>query len=292
MFITGCRNRMPRLLPIRTGVAKYHSRRRPGSFRCRTPLMIAALATATAIGIPACRNSRRSETNLDPGMILIPAGYFFMGSNHGSGAERPPHLVWLDAFFIDKYEVTNSRYGEFLGATGYAKPSFWNNPRYNSPNQPVVGVSWDDAAAYCRWAGKRLPTEAEWEKAARGGLDGRKFPWGDEGPKGRAVFGQDMDTGKPAPVGSYEPNGYGLYDMAGNVWEWCSDRYQEDYYGISPQQNPRGPDTGQDRVVRGGSWIGSGFKEYYDDVLRCAFRRRHPPGDRTDDFGFRCVGSP
>ena len=225
-------------------------------------------------------------------MALIPAGYFIMGSNDGSGAERPPHLVWLDAFCIDKYEVTNRQYGEFTRATGYAKPLFWDNPRFSAPDQPVVGVSWDDSVAYCRWAGKRLPTEAEWEKAARGGSEGRKFPWGNEGPTGKATFGQDMNTGKPSPVGRYGPNGYGLYDMAGNVWEWCSDRYQGDYYRISPARNPAGPDTGQDRVVRGGSWIGSGFEEFYDDVLRCAFRRMHPPDDRTDDFGFRCAGSP
>jgi formylglycine-generating enzyme required for sulfatase activity len=156
-------------------------------------------------------------------MTLIPGEYFSMGSNDGSGAERPPHRVWLDTFYIDKYEVTNHKYAEFLKATGHPRPAFWENDRYNSPDQPVVGVSWDDAVAYCKWAGKRLPTEAEWEKAARGGADGRKFPWGDEEPKGKAAFGQDMNTGRPAPVGKYQPNGYGLYDMAGNVWEWCVD---------------------------------------------------------------------
>ncbi len=282
----------PDNLTMRSLVAEDHFRRGQRTVRRCIQFAVVGSVTIAAIGLSACRGSKRTNTHPPSGMALVPAGYFFMGGNEGSGAESPRHLVWLDAFYIDKYEATNRQYGEFLRATGYEKPRFWDNPRYNSPNQPVVGVSWDDAAAYCRWAGKRLPTEAEWEKAARGGLEGRKFPWGNEEPKGRAVFGQDMDTGKPAPVGSFEPNGYGLYDLAGNVWEWCSDRYQEDYYWNSPERNPTGPDSGQDRVVRGGSWIGSGFKEFYDDVLRCAFRRMHPPGDKTDDFGFRCVGSP
>ena len=258
---------------------------------CR-PILIAALVTIGAARLSECRSSRPTETGPPSEMTLIPGGYFGMGSNNGSGAERPPHRVWLDTFYIDKYEVTNHKYAEFLKATGHPRPAFWENDRYNSPDQPVVGVSWDDAVAYCKWAGKRLPTEAEWEKAARGGADGRKFPWGDEEPKGKAAFGQDMNTGRPAPVGKYQPNGYGLYDMAGNVWEWCADRYDQNYYRISPERNPRGPVGGQDRVVRGSSWIGSGLVELYDDALRCAFRRMHPPDDKTDDFGFRCAKSP
>ena len=255
-------------------------------------ILIAVSVTVSAVELSACRNPKQTVTSPPSQMALIPAGYFTMGSNDGGWAERPPHRVWLDAFYIDKYEVTNHQYGEFVKATGHARPGFWDDDRYNSPDQPVVGVSWDDAVAYCEWAGRRLPTEAEWEKAARGGAEGRRFPWGDEGATGKAAFGQDMNTGRPAAVGKYPPNGYGLYDMAGNVWEWCADWYDRDYYRVSPERNPQGPASGQDRVVRGGSWIGSGLVELYDDVLRCAFRRRHPPGDKNDDFGFRCAMSP
>ncbi len=258
---------------------------------CFRALMV-ALMTTSATALPACRGSIPTEARSTSEMALIQAGYFTMGSNDGSGAERPPHRVWLNAYYIDKYEVTNQQYREFVRATGHRKPVFWEEDRFNSPRQPVVGMTWNDAIAYCSWAGKRLPTEAEWEKAARGGLEGRRFPWGDEGPSGKATFGKDENTGRPTPVGQHMPNGYGLYDVAGNVWEWCADWYDQNYYSNSPEQNPKGPDIGKDRVVRGGSWIGSGMPELYDDVLRCAFRRRHPQDDGNDDFGFRCAKSP
>ena len=258
---------------------------------CRIILTV-ALTTIAAAALSACRGSRMNEAPLTSDMALIPAGYFTMGSNAGSGVERPPHRVWLDAYYIDKNEVTNHQYQEFVKATGHARPAFWEEDRFKAPSQPIVGVSWDDAVAYCGWAGKRLPAEAEWEKAARGGVEGRRFPWGDEGPTGKATFGQDENTGRPTPVGQYPPNGYGLYDMAGNVWEWCADWYDQNYYRISPERNPKGPDRGQDRVIRGGSWIGSGMPEMHDDVLRCAFRRRHPQDNGNDDFGFRCAKSP
>ena len=258
---------------------------------CRT-LLIAMSAVLSAVGLLSCRNSEQTETDTLSQMALVPAGYFTMGSREGGWAERPQHRVWLDEFCIDKYEVTNRQYDEFVRTTGHIRPKFREDGRYNSPDQPVVGVSWDDADAYCKWAGKRLPTEAEWEKAARGGAEGRRFPWGDEGATGKAVFGQDMNTGSPSAVGKYPPNGYGLYDMAGNVWEWCADWYDMEYYRVSPERNPQGPASGKDRVARGGSWIGSGIAELYDDVLRCAFRRRHPPADKSDDFGFRCAMSP
>ncbi len=255
-------------------------------------VLIATSMILTVVGPLSCRNSRQTVTSPPSQMALIPAGYFAMGSKDGGGAERPRHWVWLDAFYIDRYEVTNRQYEEFVKATGHAGPAFRKDARFNAPDQPVVGVSWDDAAAFCKWTGKRLPTEAEWEKAARGGNEGKRFPWGDEAPAGKATFGQNPDTGRPTPVGKYPPNGYGLYDMAGNVWEWCADGYDRDYYRVSPVRNPGGPDRAEDRVVRGGSWIGSGLVEFYDDVLRCAFRRPHPPDDKPDDFGFRCAMSP
>jgi formylglycine-generating enzyme required for sulfatase activity len=225
-------------------------------------------------------------------MVLIPAGEFLMGSPEGEGNsdEHPQHTVYLDAFYIDKYEVTNAQYKKFVGATGHripyfnadwAKPYNWQNGTYPSGkgNHPVVFVSWDDAEAYCEWAGKRLPTEAEWEKAARGRLEGKKYPWGDENPSGRANYNS---TGIDA-VGSYAPNGYGIYDMTGNVWEWVADWYSENYYRVSPKNNPKGPDSGTRRVHRGGSW-GSG-----GSGLRAALRNWGTPDVRLGNFGFRCA---
>jgi formylglycine-generating enzyme required for sulfatase activity len=167
-------------------------------------------------------------------MILIPAGEFIMGSPEGEGDddEHPQHNVFLNAFYIDKYEVTNAQYKQFMDATGHKAPGYWDNERVNQPNQPVVGVTWHDAVAYARWAGKRLPTEAEWEKAARG-IDGRKYPWGNEWDGSKWSSGSGSVVYKSAaPVGSF-PEGtssYGVMDMAGNVWEWCADWYDEAYY--------------------------------------------------------------
>ncbi len=213
-------------------------------------------------------------------MVLIPAGEFQMGSNYGDGDEKPVHTVYLDAFYIDKYEVTNAQYKKFMDATGYKAPEYWNDPDLNKPDHPVVGVSWYDAVAYAEWAGKRLPTEAEWEKAARGGLVGKRYPWGDSISHDDANY--DGTGGKDrweytSPVGSFAPNGYGLYDMAGNVWEWCSDWYYRFYYFSlyyrfyyfrSPRANPRGPDSGTIKVLRGGSWVD------LVDILRVSLRNR------------------
>jgi len=220
-------------------------------------------------------------------MVLIPAGEFLMGSNDGSSDKKPVHTVYLDAFYIDKYEVTNAQYKKFMDATGHKAPNYWNDSRFNDPKQPVVGVSWYDAKAYADWAGKRLPTEAEWEKAARGGLVGKKYPWGDKITHDDANYegtgGKDIWV-YPSPVGSFAPNGYGLYDMAGNVLEWCADWYDGNYYKVSPKENPKGPASGNWRVFRGGSW--------FDDVhnlLRVASRDNDVPTGMGDDVGFRCA---
>jgi len=222
-------------------------------------------------------------------MVLIPAGTFEMGDhfNEGinDGRELPVHRVTLDEFYMDSREVTNGQYGDFMEQTGHRKPSYWTNSIYNQANQPVVGVSWGDAVAYAKWAGKRLPTEAEWEYAARGGLAGKRYPWGDEISHDDANYGGTGGKDKwkySSPVGSFAANGYGLYDMASNVWEWCQDRYSSDYYSNSPTKNPLGPDTGSSRVLRGG-WINS------TDYLRVADRHRSSPADRNNIFGFRCV---
>jgi len=155
-------------------------------------------------------------------MVLVPAGEFVMGSEAGP-SERPVRRVFLDAYYIDTYEVTNGLYGKFLQATRRHEPRYWKDARVNDPNQPVVGVTWYDAEAYCHWSGKRLPTEAEWEKAARG-TDGRISPWGNQWDSARAST-SDGGSGKLSPVGSYEAgkSPYGAYDMAGNVWEWVAD---------------------------------------------------------------------
>jgi formylglycine-generating enzyme required for sulfatase activity len=219
-------------------------------------------------------------------MVLIPAGEFQMGSNDYDD-EKPVHTVYLDAFYMDKYEVTNALYKKFMDATGHKAPVYWNNSKYNAPDQPVVGVSWHDAKAYADWAGKRLPTEAEWEKAARGGLVGKKYPWGDELTRDYANYygngGKDQWSGT-APVGSFDPNGYDLYDMAGNVWEWCADRYDSDYYVESPKDNPQGPSSGTYRVLRGGAWNGDD-----PDDLRAATRYFNEPTLTGSNVGFRCV---
>ena len=220
-----------------------------------------------------------SEDNAE--MVLIPAGEFVMGDED----EKTAHPVYLDAYYIDKYPVTNAQYRKFMEAAGGRAPLYWNDARFNQPSHPVVGTSWDDANTYAKWAGKRLPTEAEWEKAARGGLMGKKYPWGDEPPdKALANFGGN--EGGTTPVGKYSPNGFGLYDMAGNVFNLCSDFYQWNYYKGSPRKNPRGPGTGIYRVVRGGSWRSIGY------YLRCSSRYDIHRVTRSHvDVGFRCARS-
>jgi formylglycine-generating enzyme required for sulfatase activity len=216
-------------------------------------------------------------------MVLVPAGEFWMGGDDGESHEKPRHRVYLDPFHIDKYEITNRLYQRFISATGHREPRSWNDSRWNDPQQPVVGVSWHDAEAYCRWAGKRLPTEAEWEKAARG-TDGRQYPWGEQWDASRANS-TDTKRGRTAPVGSY-PSGaspYGVQDMAGNVWEWVADWFDANYYGASPERNPRGPDFGAAKVLRGGSWY------HQPPNLRSSLRTHFWPDNRFDDFGFRCA---
>jgi sulfatase modifying factor 1 len=243
-------------------------------------------------------------------MVLIPAGEFQMGNScdiiladgRRHKDEEPVHMVYLDDFYIDKYEVTNAQYRKFMRATGYGEPmgnewipekgSFlsgfrpWSDGNFSGDDQPVVCVSWEDAMAYAKWADKRLPTEAEWEKAARGGLAGKRYPWGDNITHHDAnyVGKDDIDRWKyTAPVGSFAPNEYELYDIAGNVWEWCSDWYDSNYYSDSPAQNPKGPDLGNMRVLRGGSW------DYSEIALRCSHRHRFDPAVRFNVVGFRCV---
>jgi len=219
------------------------------------------------------------------GMVLIPAGQFTMGStaSDASHNEKPAHTVYVNAFYMDVIEVTNRQYKLFLDATGHKKPAYWDNNRFNKPDLPVVGISWEDAQAYAAWSGKRLPTEAEWEYAARGGLQNAKFPWGDDEAKGRACYGKSYMHGIPENVSSYPPNGFKLFDMVGNAGEWCSDWYREDGYKDAQSNNPTGPEKTLSKVVRGGSW-------YEDDYfLRCSARKGISPGSYSNAVGFRCV---
>ncbi len=257
-----------------------------------------------------------SSGTKDEDMLLIPAGEFLMGSDSGENNEKPAHIVYLDAFYIDKYEVTNAQYKKFVQATGHKEPEGniyvngnwvwgkpWQDKNYNGDNQPVVCVSWNDAKAYADWAGKRLPTEAEWEKAARGGLVGKKYAWGDSLPPpnnygnfadetAKRVFGwsgiiSGYDDGYiyTSPVGKFTPNGYGLYDMAGNVLEWCLDWYDERYYLNSPGSNPKGPNSGTYKVTRGVCWYN------YEDptLIRIAIRLYEEPTFTSSFCGFRCA---
>ncbi len=234
-------------------------------------------------------------------MMLIPAGEFQMGSNDYKD-EKPVHTVYLDDFYMDVYEVTNAQYKKFVDANpqwrrdrigrkyhdgDYLKDWNGNNYPNNKADHPVVYVSWYATNAYAQWAGKRLPTEAEWEKAARGGLVGKKYPWGDSLTHDDANYpgtgGKDRWDGT-SPVGSFAPNGYGLYDMAGNVWEWCADWHEEDYYTDRSARNPTGPRAGTSRVLRGGSWY-----YYFPNDLRVANRLNLTSTGTYYGIGFRCV---
>jgi len=251
-------------------------------------------------------------------MVLIPAGQFLMGSkaSQGDRDENPQHKVYLDAYYIDKHEVTNTQYHQFWLADGGEKSKHtpasygssymigdWPEVAKTKPNYPVVGITWYDAIAYAEWAGKRLPTESEWEKAARG-TEARVWPWGDEfqreipipdgageNPVSRTHSnrrdGNDGYDNTTAPVGTY-PTGaspYSVCDMAGNVWEWVADWYNEDYYATGPAENPEGPDAGKLKVVRGASW------NHREHSQRCANRYYCYPDSWGNTLGFRCAKS-
>jgi formylglycine-generating enzyme len=219
-------------------------------------------------------------------LINIPGGWFFMGSDAGQEVEAPVHRVWVDAFALATTQVTVAQYAQFLKATGEAPPPCWNDPNFSRPQQPVAAVSWFDAVAYCEWLSGltglpyRLPTEAEWERAARGGVEGKLFPWGDDPPTSRPDYLARWKTG-PEPVEGSEPNGYGLFEMCENMHEWCSDWFAPAYYAASPDHNPQGPETGARKASRGGSW------RHQIKISRCSARSSIPPEFRYADYGFR-----
>jgi sulfatase modifying factor 1 len=225
---------------------------------------------------------------IEPRHIEIDAGWFLMGSNAGQDVEAPVHRVWVDRFAMAATQVTVAEYARFLEATGSVPPPSWEDANFSHPQQPVVAVSWFDAAAYCAWmsaaTGSRygLPTEAEWERAARGGADGKIFPWGDDPPTSRPDYHARWKSG-PEPVGQSEPNAYGLFEMCENVHEWCSDWFAADYYRSSSDRNPLGPETGPRKASRGGSW------RHQIKISRCSARSSIPPEFKYADYGFRVV---
>lgn len=255
-----------------------------------------------------------------PDLARIPAGEFLMGAGDGEDDERPVHRVFVSEFFIGRFPVTVDEYARFIRATGYPAPSVRALPMITADNEdmfremaapyiwtdgqppsghsthPVVLVRHDDSVAYCAWLSDaiqrhvRLPTEAEWERAARGGVDGQRFPWGDDIDPTRCNYLADPSIKRQRSTratGTYAPNGYGVCDMIGNVWEWVSDWYGGEYYGVGDVRDPRGPATGTLRLVRGGSWVNADVS-----MLRCAYRHKVPPDTYAYSVGFRLVCEP
>ena len=220
-------------------------------------------------------------------MVLVPAGEFPMGSEQGDDDEQPVHRVVLDSFYLDTFEVTNGQFAKFVAAIQSEPP--WGFADQETPvvhaDRPVRWVNWLEATGYCLWAGKRLPTEAEWEKAARG-TDGRIYPWGNEPPTPvHAVFGLKEGADTVSPIGNRDKgmSPYGVHDLAGNLYEWVADWYDEAVYTPLPTVNPRGPTEGTTKVQRGGSYINSPYR------LRSSFRTKGDPTEHDPNVGFRCA---
>lgn len=242
-------------------------------------ILLFSLGCALHATAPTARQDNQTARD-SAEMILIQGGKYLVGSSDGDYDEQPVHEVLIDPFYIDVHEVTNQQFQMFLEATGHPKPAFWH-PEIDKPDDPVVGVSWYDAVAYAVWVGKRLPTEVEWELAARGGSAGTKYPWGDD-PDCRYANFKSFGI---APVKSLKPNNYGLYDLIGNVWEWCSDWYDRTYYSSSKKRNPQGPVIGTHKVLRGGAWY------CREDQVRVTNRFYAMPDVSSFNFGFRCAKS-
>ncbi|UCF79419.1 MAG: formylglycine-generating enzyme family protein [Candidatus Eiseniibacteriota bacterium] len=263
--------------------------------RLLAPRLLTLLAFALFLSLPAVAAQETGSDGAETvpeetagaasDCVVIPGGEFLMGSD-GEGDHAPAHRVRIDSFCMDKYEVTNAQYAAFCQETGRKMPEFWGMGRFRSgpdfPDHPVTGVSWRDAEAYAEWCGKRLPTEAEWEYAARGGLEGKAFPYGDTADSTLANYTKSGEGGTVA-VGSYPANGFGLHDMAGNVSEWVSDYYDGEYYGESPSDNPKGPEEGKFRVFRGGGWHSG------PSCTRVFYRNALPTNWVDFNVGFRCA---
>ena len=282
------------------------------------------------VHLPAAAEQGSEEQGLEvvAGMVRIRAGRFQMGSDFtGAADQRPAHEVQVSEFWLDRHSVTNQQFATFVAATGYlttaeqvgqghvfdreqkrwvvVKGAQWRRPAgpassiAGRDDQPVVQVSWYDAVAYARWADRRLPTEAEWEYAARGGLFDAEFPWGrEETPDGEyranywqghfPIEGEPLDGfAETSPVSAFPMNRFGMFDMAGNVWQWCGDCYRKDFYRLGRVTNPQGPETGEQRVRRGGSWL----TPAESGAIGVAARGHATPSLTTNDLGFRCARS-
>jgi formylglycine-generating enzyme required for sulfatase activity len=274
--------------------------------------LVFTLLCCVCVVLPA-----EAQTAAPEGMVQIPAGKFWMGRAFGiyldsadlqardKMDDRPANNIYVDAFYLDKYEVNNTDYAKFVQATGARPPWHWPEGKIPQGEEkyPVANVNWHEAVAYCKWAGdKRLPTEAEWEKAARGGLDRNHYAWGDD------TIDKDSEAGKgapqgaprnsnapipavlgrphPAPVGSMAPNGYGLYDIIGNVMEWTNDWYDNNYYPFIPKVNPKGPETGRYKSVRGSGFADGGG---HGESNLVSYRNFSDPDTRMTTIGFRCA---
>ncbi len=242
-------------------------------------LMAGPAASAQTRGAPAASLPKEIVAKDGAPMVLVPAGWFLMGSDDGGTDERPRRRVFLNAFYIDKYPVANAHFRKF------ARPAHDFGSGFDQDRQPVVGVTWFQARDYCRWAGKRLPTEAEWEKAA-GGENGQLYPWGNAWDPTKVIWARNSGSG-PHPVDrTYLTNAspYGAVDMEGNVWNWVADWYEASYYSGSPDRNPQGPSTGTKRTMRGCSWLS-------DDPwgFRVSHRNQDYPDRWTHITGFRCA---
>jgi sulfatase modifying factor 1 len=226
---------------------------------------------------------------LFPKLITLPEGEFQMGCEQGREDEKPVHSVWVDEFAMGAYAVTNSEYLQFIEDTKGEMPAAYGEERFADPLQPVVAVSWFEAMAYCKWLSLktgtefRLPTEAEWERAARGGHEGKLYSWGNEGPEIFEIYRTGWQDERPQVVGLLRPNSFGIYNIGDNVHEWCLDWYRPDYYQKSPYRNPVNVEPSARRASRGGSW------RHRIKVSRCAARSSLDPSFSYTDYGFRIV---
>jgi formylglycine-generating enzyme required for sulfatase activity len=233
----------------------------------------------------------------EPGMVFIPGGEYVRGRSHANpdaklvyyptplNDDTPARKIRVRPFYLDQAEVTNQRYAAFLKATRRKPPFHWSKGALpaGKENFPVVNVTWEEAGAFCRWEAKRLPTEAEWERAGRGIAEGAQYPWGDRAPTAKDARYDAVDG--PGPVCQFPKNYFGLCDMPGNVWEWVADWYGRDYYPSAAASDPQGPDKGIYRVIRGGSWFDQ------PKFLASSYRSWARPAERSPTIGFRCVKS-
>ncbi|MCP4581790.1 MAG: formylglycine-generating enzyme family protein [candidate division Zixibacteria bacterium] len=253
----------------------------------RQSIILAIVSLVLIIGsCSQSNNEPRLVGEMKPELVLIPGGEFMMGKDGGS-EHSPAHEVHIDSFYMDKYEVTNAEFHEYYLDTDSKLPEFWGMEEFHCgpdfPDHPVIGVSSGEAKDYAEWAGKRLPTEAEWEYAARGGLVDMDYAHGNDLDTSKANYTLNGQTIGPARVGSYAANGFGLHDMTGNVVEWVADPYDKDYYKSSPADNPLGPEKGKFKVIRGGGWHTGPY------CCRLYFRNALPTGLRDINVGFRCA---